>query len=296
MFLFRPDAVHLLRPGTAMPFERVNGVDLFYESTGEGVPIVLCHEFAGDMRAFEPQVRFFARRLRVVAWNYRGYPPSGVPEDPGAYSPDGLVSDLLGLLDGLGLDRVHLAGLATGGNLVLNFAIAHPERVRSLIVAGAGAGTVDRAAWLEAAERFADDIARDGSEGIVANVADAPQRVIFRTKDPRGWEEFVDGMRRLSATGAEHVMREVLIARAPVFELAEGIRRLPMPILVMCGDQDAPAAEPSRFIRDTAPHAGLAVLPMCGHTLNSEEPAAFNRIAGEFLAAVDAGRWGTWRA
>ena len=279
-----------------MPLEHVNGVDLYYESTGEGVPLVLCHEFAGDMRAFEPQVRFLARRYRVVAYNYRGYPPSGVPEDPGAYSPDGLVADLLGLLDVLGLDRVHLAGLATGGNLVLNFAITHPDRVRSLIVAGAGAGTVDRPAWLEGARRFADDIARDGSEGIVANVADAPQRVIFRTKDPRGWAEFVEGMRRLSPLGAERVMREVLIPRAPVFELAEGIRRLDMPILVMCGDRDAPAFEPSRFIRDTAPHAGLAVLPMCGHTLVSEEPEAFNRAAGGFLAAVDAGRWGTWRA
>ena len=279
-----------------MPLERVNGADLYYESSGEGVPLVLCHEFAGDMRAFEPQVRLLARRYRVVAWNYRGYPPSDVPEDPDAYSPDGLVADLLGLLDALGLDRAHLAGLATGGNLVLNFAIAHPSRVRSLIVAGAGAGSADRAAWLEAAERFADDIARDGAEGIVANVADAPQRVIFRAKDPRGWQEFVDGMRRLSPVGAEHVMRGVLIRRASVFELAEGIRGLSMPILVMCGDQDAPAFEPSRFIRDTAPHAGLAVVPMCGHTLNSEEPELFNRIASSFLAAVDAGRWGTWRA
>ena len=278
-----------------MPLEHVNGVDLYYEATGEGAPLVLCHEFAGDMRAWEPQVRSLARRYRVVAYNYRGYPPSEVPEAPEAYGPECFVADLLGLIDSLGLDRVHLAGLATGGNLVLNFALAHPDRVRSLIVAGAGAGTVDRPAWLEAARRFADDIARDGSEGIVANVAEAPQRVIFRTKDPRGWQEFVDGMRRLSPIGAEHVMREVLIPRAPVFELAEGIRRLSMPILVMCGDQDAPAFESSRFIRDTAPHAGLAVAPMCGHTLNSEEPELFNRIAGSFLAAVDAGRWGTWR-
>lgn len=278
-----------------MPFAHVNGADLYYESAGEGVPLVLCHEFAGDMRAWEPQIRFLARRYRVVAWNYRGYPPSDVPEAPEAYSPEGFVADLLGLVDGLGIERAHLAGLATGGNLVLNFAIAHPDRVRSLIVAGAGAGTVDRPAWVEAARRFADDVARDGGEGIVANVADAPQRTIFRDKDPRGWQEFVDGMRRLSPIGAERVMREVLIPRTPVFELAEGIRRLPMPILVMCGDQDAPAFEPSRFIRDTAPHAGLAVAPMCGHTLNSEEPELFNRTAGSFLAAVDAGRWGTWR-
>jgi pimeloyl-ACP methyl ester carboxylesterase len=62
------------------------------------------------------------------------------------------------------------------------------------------------------------------------------------------------------------------------------------------GDQDTPAHEAGRFIRDHAPHAGLAVLPMCGHTLNLEEPMLFNHLLEDFLSAVDAGRWGSWRS
>lgn len=279
-----------------MPFVTVDGIKLWYEITGEGPPIVLCHEFAGDMQAWEFQVRELSRRYRVVHWNYRGYPPSDVPDDEAAYDHDRLVADLLGLLDALGLARPHLCGIATGGNLLLNFAIAHPGRARSLVVCGAGAGTVDRDRWLAGAAAFADDIAREGAEGIVKNVESAPQRVIFKSKDPRGWHDFVGRMRKLHPVGAAHMMRNALSRRLPVFDLKDGLRSLPMPILVVCGDQDAPAFDASRFVRDTAPHAGLAILPMCGHTLNLEEPLLFGMQLESFLASVDAGRWGTWRA
>ena len=84
----------------------------------------------------------------------------------------------------LSIDRAHLAGLATGGNVALNFAIARPGMVSGLVVAGAGAGTFDRERWLAGAAEFADDIDRNGAEGIVANVVNAPQRVIFKDKDP----------------------------------------------------------------------------------------------------------------
>ena len=125
-----------------MPTAEVNGVTLYYEETGRGFPLVFCHEFAGDMRAWEPQVRHFCRRYRVIAWNYRGYPPSSVPTADVGYEHDHLIADLLGLLDHLKIAKAHIAGLATGGNLALNFAIRHPERVAGLVAAGAGAGGV----------------------------------------------------------------------------------------------------------------------------------------------------------
>jgi pimeloyl-ACP methyl ester carboxylesterase len=277
-----------------MPKAQVNGVEIHYEEAGTGFPLVFCHEFAGDMRSWELQVRHFARRYRVVTFNYRGYPPSSVPREESAYGHDQLIEDLRQLMGTLGIERAHVAGLATGGNLALNFAIAHPEMVAGLVVAGAGAGTSDRERWLASARKFADDIDRDGAEGIVANVAGAPQRVVFRDKDPRGWSQFVGMMRSFSPVGCANMMRNALMKRKPVTELTSEIERLRMPILVMVGDQDYPAAESSRFIRDHAPFAGLSVLPMCGHTLNSEEPLLFNLLVSDFLAAVEAGRWGTW--
>jgi len=277
-----------------MPKLTLNGVELYYEEAGSGFPLVFCHEFAGDMRSWEPQVRHFSRRYRVVTFNYRGYPPSAVPSDPSGYGQELIIEDLRQLMARLGIAKAHVAGLATGGNVALNFAIAHPAMVAGLVVAGAGAGSFDRERWLAGAAKFADDIDRGGAEGVVANVASAPQRVIFKDKDPRGWSQFVEMMRTFSPIGCAHVMRNVLMKRKPVTELKEAIQQLPMPILVMVGDQDYPAAEASRFIRDHAQFAGLSVLAMCGHTLNSEEPVLFNLLVSDFLGAVDAGRWGTW--
>src|SRR5436853_6703853 len=104
-----------------MPTARINSttgpIDLFYEETGQGFPIVWCHEFGGDYRSYEPQVRALARRYRVITWNYRGYPPSEVPKDPNAYSIEILVEDLRRLLQHLLISRAHIGGVSLGGGL-----------------------------------------------------------------------------------------------------------------------------------------------------------------------------------
>jgi pimeloyl-ACP methyl ester carboxylesterase len=99
-----------------MAIARVNGVDLYHEVTGEGTPLVWSHEFGGDHRSWEPQVRFFARRHRIVTYNHRGYPPSSVPKAAADYSQDLLVEDLYQLLRHLELGAVHLGGCSMGAN------------------------------------------------------------------------------------------------------------------------------------------------------------------------------------
>ncbi|MFO1157734.1 MAG: alpha/beta hydrolase [Reyranellaceae bacterium] len=279
-----------------MPKIKLNDIELYYEETGSGFPVIFCHEFAGDRRSWEPQVRHFARRYRVITYNYRGYSPSDVPVDPAAYSQDILIADMHALMKALAIEQAHVIGIATGGNVALNFAIAHPEVTKSAIVAGAGAGTADRERWLTAGRAMADAIAREGTEAIVKSVERAPQRQSLRTKDPRAWAEFIDIIRDLSPKGAELSMRGVLLLRKPVSALVERIKDLPMPVLVMVGDQDTPAWEASLLVHRHAPHCGLAVLPFTGHTLPVEEPELFNSLVDPFLAAVDSGRWGSWRA
>ena len=68
-----------------------DGVRLYYEETGSGTPVVFVHEFAGDHRSWEPQVRHFSRRYRCVTWAARGYPPSDVPEDVETFFREALV-------------------------------------------------------------------------------------------------------------------------------------------------------------------------------------------------------------
>jgi len=279
-----------------MPKVKVSDVELYYEETGSGFPVIFCHEFAGDYRSWEQQVRHFARRYRVITYNYRGYAPSDVPADPAAYSQEILISDMRELMKKLSIEQAHIIGIATGGNVALNFAIAHPDVTKSAIVAGAGAGTSSREKWLAAGRDMADSIAKTGAAAIVKSIEGAPQRQALRTKDPRAWDEFIGVIRDLSPAGAEMSMRNVLLTRKPVTDLTEGIAALPMPVLVMVGDQDTPAFEASLFVHRYAPHAGLAVFPFTGHTLPIEEPELFNSLADAFLAAVDSGRWGSWTA
>ena len=91
-----------------------DGVKLHYEESGSGTPIVFVHEFAGDWRTWEPQLRHFSRRYRCIAYNARGYPPSDVPADVERYSQQRARDDILGVLDALGLRRAHVVGNSMG--------------------------------------------------------------------------------------------------------------------------------------------------------------------------------------
>jgi pimeloyl-ACP methyl ester carboxylesterase len=282
-----------------MPTARLDSpagpIELYFEETGEGFPLVWCHEFGGDFRSWEPQVRYFSRRHRVITWNYRGYPPSAVPTDPAAYSVEILVEDLRRLLGHLGIARAHVGGLSMGGGVALNFGIRHPEMAESLVICAAGSGTVGRAAFLEDAEIRARLYETRGVEAKVEALAGLATRRGFAGKDPRGYAEFLAQVRDHSGVGSALMLRGVQMKRKTIYELEPELATVAAPSLIVVGDQDEPCLEPGLFMKRHIPHAGLLVLPMTGHTANLEEPGPFNLHVAEFLAAVESGRWGTWK-
>jgi pimeloyl-ACP methyl ester carboxylesterase len=273
-----------------MPSAPVNGIELYYEDTGTGTPVVFSHEFAGSCESWEPQVRFFARRYRVITYNHRGYPPSTVPDDPGAYSEEHLVADLLGLLDHLGIERAHIVGLSMGGAVALKFGLAHPTRCLGVVVAGAGGGADDHEEWvrtgLETARRFEAEW-----EIVSAEYGRGPARVQLLRKDPRGWQEFADLFRRHSPTGSANTYRGVQLKRRTIYEVEDELRIMQPPVLIIVGDEDEPCLNPALFMKRRIPNAGLTVLPKSGHAVNLEEPAAFNQAVLDFLTAVEQRRW-----
>ena len=113
-----------------------DGVTLHAEEAGQGEPLLFVHEFAGDHRSWEPQMRFFSAAYRCVTYAARGYPPSDVPTDPAAYSQERAVADAIAVLDGLEIGRAHVVGLSMGGFTALHLALKHPERIGSAVVAG----------------------------------------------------------------------------------------------------------------------------------------------------------------
>lgn len=276
-----------------MPMAPVSGIKLHYEETGTGTPLVFVHEFAGDARSWLAQVRFFARRYRCITFNARGYPPSDLPEDPAAYSQQHAVDDIKGILDHLGIAKAHICGLSMGGYATLIFGLTYPNRALSLTVAGCGYGSVaaDRAAFRQDSELVARRFETEGMAAVAEFYSRGPARVQFIDKDPTGWQEFHEQLAQSSARGHALTLRGVQMTRPSVFDLEKSMERLEVPTLVMTGDEDEPCLEPAIFMKRKIPTAGLVVIPKSGHTINLEEPEAFNRALLDFLTAVDAGRW-----
>lgn len=270
-----------------------DGVRLFYEEAGSGTPIVFVHEFGGDHRSWEPQMRHFARRHRCVTFAARGFTPSDVPESVEQYSQQFAVDDILAVMDAAGIDRAHVVGLSMGGFATLHVGLRAPERALSLTVAGAGYGAEKqfesyfRNVSLEVATQFE----RQGSAQFAKTYSLGASRVQFQNKDPRGWAEFAAQLGEHSSVGCANTMRGVQAGRPSLYDFEEELSRMHVPLLVIVGDEDDHCLQPGIFLKKTVPASGLLVMPKTGHTLNLEEPDQFNRSVGEFIATVEAGRW-----
>ncbi len=276
-----------------MPHAQVNGVTLYYEVTGDGPPIVFCHEFAGDYRSWQPQVAAFAGTCRCITYSQRGYPPSDVPEDIDAYTQELLVEDLRGLLDHLGLERAHIVGLSMGGNVALNFALTHPDRCLTTVVAGCGAGTIGREQFERDNDRVVAYLGTHGMAAFAEMYAEGAARVTFKRKDRAGWERFRQQLAEHSATGSALAMAGVIRRRPTIFALKARLNQLTVPTLLVVGDEDEPCIEPGIFMKREIGTSGLVILPQSGHTINLEEPELFNQAVRDFHAAVAAGHWAT---
>jgi pimeloyl-ACP methyl ester carboxylesterase len=270
-----------------------DGVKLHYEEAGSGAPIVFVHEFAGDCRSWEPQLRHFSRRYRCVAYNARGYPPSDVPEDFERYSQARARDDIRSVLDGLGLPAAHVVGLSMGAFATLHFGMQYPERALSITVAGGGYGAhpAQYAEFQASARENSKFIAEKGMAQFAATYGHGPTRVQFQNKDPRGFAEYIEQLSGHSALGSAQTMLGYQSRRPSLYDLTEDMQRMRVPTLIMAGDEEEPCLEVCLLMKRCIPSAGLAILPRSGHGINLEEPALFNSLLEDFLHQVEAGRW-----
>jgi pimeloyl-ACP methyl ester carboxylesterase len=270
-----------------------DGIRLYYEEAGQGIPIVFVHEFAGDYRSYETQMRHFSQRYRSIVFNARGYPPSDVPSDGDRFSQDRARDDIKSVLDAMNIDKAHIVGLSMGGFAALHFGFTYPERARSLVIAGCGYGASPdkRAQFAEEAEAAARQFEALGMEKAADGYALGPTRVQFQNRDPRGWQEFRDQLREHSTQGAALTMRGVQKRRPSLFDLVDRMKTISVPTLVVTGDEDWPCLEPALLMKRNIPTAALVVMPNAGHTINLEDPATFNQHLDDFFHTVDVSGW-----
>jgi pimeloyl-ACP methyl ester carboxylesterase len=270
-----------------------DGVKLHYEEAGRGTPIVFVHEFAGDLRSWEPQLAHFSRRYRCIAYNARGYPPSEVPESFERYSQERARDDVLAVLDALKLDKAFIVGLSMGGFASLHFGIKYSARALGIVVGGCGYGSVKatREAFQEDSRANARQMMSEGMEKFAATYGHRPTRMQLKAKDPRGFELFIRYLTEHSALGSANTMLGYQARRPSLYDLVDEMKAITAPTLIMTGDEDDGAIEPSVLMKRMIPHAGLIVLPRTGHILNLEDPALYNRLVEDFFHQVESRRW-----
>ncbi|HTG97155.1 MAG TPA: alpha/beta hydrolase [Burkholderiales bacterium] len=270
-----------------------DGVKLYYEEAGSGAPIVFVHEFGGDHRSWEPQLRHFARRYRCVAYNARGYPPSDVPEDFERYSQARARDDIRCVLDALGFQRAHVVGLSMGAFATLHFGMTYGHRAMSITVAGGGYGShpAQYKQFQGASKSNAELIKSKGMAHFVETYGVGPQRVQLEIKDPRAFSEYLRQFKEHSALGAINTLLGVQCRRPSFYDLTAEMARIEVPALIMSGDEEEPCIEVNLLMKRAIPGAALAILPRSGHAINLEEPALFNQLLEDFLRQVETGRY-----
>ena len=300
-----------------------DGTRLYYEEAGRGTPVVFVHEFAGDYRTWEPQMRHFSRSHRCVTYSQRGYPPSDVPEKGEQYLQNVFRDDVMALLDALKIDKAHIVGHSMGAATALHVGIHHPKRCISVTAAGCGFGSSpdpkkveeNRAIARENAKMFASSSMEEGAKIY----GDGPTRQSQKYKDPRGYAHFMKMLSEHSPKGHALTMENLQAKRPtlqemeadlkkfaqkldnPAFlakakrptlqEMEADLKKFAPPLLVIVGDEDEWCVDASIYLRRTVPTAGLVVVPRTGHTITSEEPEKFNAALEEFFAEAERGAW-----
>ncbi|NCZ60299.1 MAG: alpha/beta hydrolase, partial [Betaproteobacteria bacterium] len=269
-----------------MPTIRTDdGVNLYYEEAGSGTALLFVHEFAGDWRSWEPQMRYFSRRYRCISYSARGYLPSDVPADWNDYSQARVRDDMLSVLDALSIDRAHIVGLSMGAFATLHFGMVHgvqaqASRARSLTLAGVGSGAhpAHYQAFQTSAIENAELIDNEGMPHFASTYGHGAARVQFLAKDPRGFAEYERQLAEHSALGSSNTMRGYQGRRPSLYALTDAIAAINVPTLIMSGDEDEPCLEPSLMLKRTIKTSQLAILPGSGHGINLEEPGLFNQL------------------
>jgi len=275
-----------------MPFAPSQGARIYYEETGKGTPLLFIHEFSGDHRSWDDQMRHFGRGWRCIAWDARGYTPSDCPQDETQYGQDFFNRDAIAVLDAADIQRAHVVGLSMGGYTALMLAAKFPERVISCTAAGAGSGALKttRAQFIEDARVRATEFERAGRIDA-ETVALSPTRVQLQNKDPIGWRRFVAHLAEHPAHAAAKTQRTVQSGRASLYDLEAELKGIKTPVLLLAGDEDEPCLDVNLWMKRLMPTARLGFLPASGHAINLEEPALFNQLVEAFIADVERGSW-----
>ena len=248
-----------------MPHLQRGDARLYYEDRGSGTPILLTHGFGASTGMWRGQVEAFQNRYRLITWDMRGHGQTTCPEELSNFSQALTDDDMAALLDHLEIDQAVIAGHSLGGFMSLSFNVAHPDRVKALVLQGCGPGyrrDEPRLAWNERAERRARTLEEGGLPALGGGAEVG---------------ESVQGSANGLALAARGILSQV---DSRVMDSLKGIS---VPTLVICGDGDKPYVDGARYMGDRISGATYVEVPGAGHGVNVEKPDAVNAALEAFL-------------
>ena len=261
-----------------MPTQRANGIDIYYETAGQGEPLLLLHGLGSRSDDWQLQLPPFAAHYRVVAADMRGHGRTSKP--PGPTSVPMMADDVLGLLDALGIDAAHVVGLSMGGMIAFQMAVNRPERVRSLVIVNSAPALVAHT-WgerLRIWQRLA--LARLFKPARTAHFLGP--RLFPKPEQAELREVFI-------AQWAQNDPQAYLAAmRALVgWSVLDRVAAIRCPTLVISGDRDYTPAAAKEEYTALIPNARLVIMEDSGHATPIDQAERFNACVLEFLAGQD---------
>lgn len=258
--------------------QTIHGARINFERQGSGLPLIFLHAGIADLRMWEPQVAAFANHFDVTRPDQRGFGKSELP--PGPWSP---VADLLTLVDDLHLKPVDLVGSSMGGELAIDFALEHPQRISKLVLVGSSVGGFNFKP--EHAHLFAEaSAARKARDFDALNQA---MQYLFLDGPERRRGYVAEPLRKVFLEMNAIAVRADFEKAPPLKPEPPAIRRLheiTAPTLVVVGDKDVPTVvEAADLLTDSIPNARKAIIHDAAHLPNLEHPEQFNRLVLEFL-------------
>jgi len=251
-----------------MPYLMRDGVRLYYEDHGHGLPILLSHGFAASTGMWQGQVAAFQDRYRLVLWDMRGHGASDSPDNQAMYSHDHTVEDMRAILDHLQIHQAVIAGHSLGGFMSLAFHLKYPARVRALILQGCGPGYRNdqaRASWNERVEQRARTLETQG-----LSVLGGGSEVRVSTQG--------------TAAGLAKAARGIL-AQVDA-RVMDSLPSIQVPVLILAGDGDTPYLTGTTYMAERIPQATKLIIANAGHGANVDQPDAVNEAMRRFLAQL----------
>jgi len=245
----------------------LSGVQLWYEDTGQGVPVVLLHAGTGSCPMWAYQVRAFGEAgYRCIAYDRRGHGRSEVSE------PAAAADDLQLLVDSLGIERFHVVGTAAGGIVAIDYALSNPQRLRSLVIANSIGGVQDEE-YLELQRRLRPAPQFGALPPEVRELG--PSYRVANPDGTRQWIELEQASRPGGVASLPKTHNRITFA---------SLEALSVPTLLLTGDADLYTPPPvlelfAARIRDSV----SLVLHGVGHSAYWELPEVFNREVLDFL-------------